>query len=90
MKKLFYLSAASLILFVPGIVNAQSSSDLTPSEVFCSNTSAKKGNAITEINKMIRSRSNRLSFEEKQVLVKMAAILDKNATVASICFPIEF
>ena len=90
MKKLFYLSAASLILFVPGIVNAKSSSDLTPSEVFCSNTSAEKGNAIAEINKMIWSRSNRLSFEEKQVLIKMAAILDKKDTVEDICSPVEF
>jgi|GEM_PF-5987610 len=90
MIKLFYLSAATCLLFFPGVANAQSSSELTPSEVFCSNTSVKQGNAIAEINKMIGSRSKRLSAEEKQVLSKMAEILDSSDTIESVCFPEEF
>lgn len=90
MKKLFCLSATAVLLFFPGVANAQPSSDLTPSEVFCLNTSAKKGNAITEINRMLNSRSRRLSAEEKEVLVEMAKILDRNDTVKSVCSPAEF
>ncbi len=92
MKKLFYLSTAAILLFFPSIANAQSSNDLdlTPSEVFCSNKSARRGSAITEINRMLNSRSRRLSAEEKQVLAKMVEILDASDTIENVCSPEEF
>lgn len=90
MKKLFYLSAATVLLFFPSVAHAEYSSELTPNEVFCSNTSAKNGNALREINLMLNSRSKRLSPEEKQVLKDMAEILDRNDTIKSVCSPVEF
>ena len=92
MKKLFYLSTAAILLFFPSIANAQSSSDsdLTPSEVFCSNKLARNGSAITEINRMLNSKSSRLSAEEREVLSKMVEILDTSDTIKTVCSPAEF
>ncbi len=89
MKKVIYLSTAALLLIFPSVTKAEASNDLTPSEVFCSNTNAKSGNAIAEINKMVGSTSNRLSMKEKQVLRTMAEMLDNNDTVQDICYPTE-
>ncbi|WP_319420542.1 hypothetical protein [Pleurocapsa sp. FMAR1] len=90
MKKVIYLSTAVLFLIFPSVTKAEASNDLTPSEVFCSNTNAKSGNAIAEINKMVGATSNRLSMDEKQVLRTMAGTLDSNETIQNICYPAAF
>ena len=88
MKKAIYLSTAALLLIFPNISNAQQSTDLSPTEVFCSNLSAKSGNAIRAIAKMTKSRA--LSIKEKKVLIKMSDTLDRNQTIENICYPAEF
>ena len=90
MKNIIYLSAATLLVLIPGIAKAQSSSDLTPGEIFCSKTNANSGNAIIEVNRILDSRSARLSREERQALEQMTEILDNGDTVQSVCSPAEF
>ena len=85
MKTVFYLSAAALFLITPGISQAQTSESLSPTEVFCSNISAKSGNVIRAISKM--ARSSKLSYEEKQVLIDMSRRLNKEETIENMCFP---
>lgn len=90
MKKLFCLSTTALLLLFPTVANAEAATDLTASEVFCSNTSATRGNAIAEINKMLNTRPNRLSADEKEILIEMKKILDGKDTVRDVCYPTSF
>ncbi|MEM7590397.1 MAG: hypothetical protein AAF383_02545 [Cyanobacteria bacterium P01_A01_bin.83] len=90
MKKLFCLSTTALLLLFPPVANAEAVTDLTASEVFCSNTSATRGNAIAEINNMLNTRPNRLSADERQILIEMKEILDGSDTVQDVCSPEAF
>ena len=90
MKKLFLLSTSVLLFMGVSSVSAQTYNDLTPSEIFCSNTSARSGNAINEVRSLISSRFSGLSNEEKQILTEMIEQLDDSDTVQSVCSPAEF
>jgi len=90
MKKAIYFLTATLVLGFSNAAIAQSSEQLSPTEVFCSNTSAKSGNAAFELKKIIKFKSRRLSLEEKQILKKMEASLDSRETIENICYPAEF
>jgi hypothetical protein len=90
MKKLIYLSTATLLLALPGIAQAEENlNDLTPSEIFCPLTSASDmvKNADDEIHDMVGSTSSDLSFEEKKVLDKMDDNVDDQDTVRMVCMP---
>lgn len=92
MKKIIYLSTVALLLALPGIVQAEENlKDLTPSEIFCPLTSPSDmaKNADDEINDVIASTSNGLSFDERKVLEKMDNNVDDQDTVRMICMPKE-